>query len=56
MNEFDIVLRHVPSYGWLALLVRESHEHYRTGSFKESPECALNAAMAMAAQLFKAKA
>ncbi len=56
MFEYEIVLRFIPRYGWMALLVRENHEHYRTGNFKESPECALNAALHMAAKLFKAKA
>jgi hypothetical protein len=51
MDEFDIVLRHIPHYGWLAMLTRQGHELYRCGAFKATAEAALDAALGMAKQV-----
>ena len=51
MNELDIILRHIPNYGWLSMLTRHGHELYRCGTFKATAEAALASAMTMAQQV-----
>lgn len=50
--EFDIIIRRVPGYGWLGLLVRDGREEYRTGGFQVDPLHALEACKTMAAKLW----